>query len=139
MQYEKIIVNCDGGSRGNPGPAASAYVISTEDEHIISSKGIFLGHTTNNQAEYEAVIEALKFIQTNISASYIHFKLDSQLVVNQINGTYKVKDQAIKEKYSQVKELMVTLNKSHVTFSYIPRAQNFRADQLVNKTLDEQI
>jgi ribonuclease HI len=138
MEPKKITINCDGGSRGNPGPAASAFVV-TQNNQIIYSQGKYLGITTNNQAEYAAVILGLKWLE---SSGYIRyqasFQLDSLLVVNQIKGIYKVKDPNIKLKYIQVLDLIKNCKLKNENFSYVPRSQNFLADKLVNNTLNKQ-
>lgn len=131
-----LSIYCDGGSRGNPGPAASAFVVLNSSEEMLFEHGVYLGTTTNNQAEYQAVIEALNWLTTNLAS--VDFYLDSQLVVQQITGNYQVKDPNIKIKYQEVKKLMQLTNVSTSSFHYIPRAQNFRADALVNSTLDSQ-
>lgn len=127
---------CDGGSRGNPGPAASAFVAKDLSGTIIYQQGFYLGQTTNNQAEYQAVVEALKWLP---DSSEVNFYLDSELVVKQINGFYKVKDQNLKIKYLEVKKLLTERNLKVEKFNYIPREQNKSADLLVNKILDQNL
>lgn len=137
-------VFCDGGSRGNPGPAACAFIVKDLQNKILHQQGFFLGITTNNQAEYQAVIEALKWLSTiHYQLSTINFFLDSQLVVNQITGTYKIKNQDLKIKNLEIKTLIKNCSRSAtklmfkiVNFEHVPRSQNFLADKLVNKTLD---
>ncbi|KKT97141.1 MAG: Ribonuclease HI [Microgenomates group bacterium GW2011_GWB1_45_17] len=142
MNYEPttktLSVFCDGGARGNPGPAASAFVIKDQSGKILHEQGFYLGVTTNNQAEYQAVIEALKFLSTQHLApsTQINFYLDSQLVVNQLKGTFKVKDHGLKIKHLEIKRLISNLKFKISNFVYVPRAQNSRADFLVNQTLD---
>lgn len=135
----KVNINCDGGSRGNPGPAACAFVVSDENDTVIFQKGFDLGEATNNQAEYQAVIESLKWLkESNLQATQINYRLDSELVVKQINRVYKIKDAIMLQKNQEVNKLISAIN-IPITFSYIPRAQNSRADSLVNQTLDSRI
>ena len=132
-------IYCDGGSRGNPGPAASAFVVQDPNNQIIHKQGHFLGVATNNQAEYQAVIEALKYISSlNSHVSSLNFYLDSLLVVNQINGKFKIKDTQLKEKFLEIKKYLGRLEQLEIRiiFSYVPRSQNSSADLLVNETLD---
>lgn len=130
----KAIIYSDGGSRGNPGPSASAYVIMDNNEQIISEGGVYLGITTNNQAEYQAVRLALKrAIEMNLKV--VDFRLDSSLVVNQLNGIYKIKNRDLWPIHAGIKEQLKYFDK--VSFSHVRREFNQLADALVNKTLDE--
>lgn len=134
---EEQQIYCDGGARGNPGPAACAFVVKNESGEIIYSYGKYLGETTNNQAEYGAVIEALTWLSENQSEQEILFFLDSQLVVNQINGVYKIKEKSLQEKNILIKKLINDYKIKIKSFTYIPREKNFLADRLVNETLDK--
>jgi ribonuclease HI len=130
-----IEIFSDGGARGNPGPAAIGVVIDLKDEKKITiSKAI--GKTTNNVAEYTAVVEATKLIKSQNIISNIDFFLDSELVVKQLNGVYKVKDENLKKMYFEIKEFVVSYPKI-ITFNHIRRENNKEADKLVNKALDE--
>ncbi len=124
----------DGGARGNPGPAACAYLIY-DPVNLREKSGKYLGVTTNNVAEYQGVIEGLKSIRENIKEEVqkIEFFLDSQLVVMQLNGLWKIKDQNLKRLVTEIKELENDLN---IFYNYIPREKNKDADLLVNLTLD---
>ena len=135
----KITIFSDGGARGNPGPAGIGIVI--KDKIEISK---YIGTATNNQAEYRAVIEALNWIIENYPnhltatsevAVEVEFFLDSQLVVEQLNGNYKLKNEGLKPLFWEIRELIMKLG-GKVTFKYIPREQNKEADKLVNKALD---
>lgn len=126
-------INCDGGSRGNPGHAAYGYVIKKDDKIVKEGNG-YIGIATNNYAEYTALIEALKWLVSNAPSEDLEFNLDSQLVVSQLTGLYKVKNATIKELVSKVKELEGKFNK--ISYKHIPREQNWQADALVNKALD---
>ncbi len=131
-----LSIYCDGGSRGNPGEAASAFIVFDQNQQLVFQQGFLLGQTTNNQAEYQAVVAALSWLQSqpnNLQA--VNFYLDSLLVVNQINGKYRIKDTNLKQKYLQIIKILDQL-KLQIKFIHIPRSNNFRADALVNSTLD---
>ena len=124
----------DGGSRSNPGPAAIGIVLK-EGDAVVFESGEFLGHSvSNNQAEYQALYRGLMQAK-QLQAKTIQCYLDSQLVVEQINGRYKVKDAGLREWWTKVRELLVEFDNWQVT--YVPRVQNAHADKLVNQALDE--
>lgn len=129
----------DGGSRGNPGPAACAFTIC-KNSRLLFETGVYLGTTTNNQAEYSAVINALQWLVSHLSSllpgSQINFYLDSLLIVNQINGLYKIKDEKLYHLHQQVTHLLLPLTNFKIKFSHVSRNNNTRADALVNQTLD---
>ncbi len=132
-----ITIHTDGGSRGNPGPAASAFVVETDHKKIYHSSQ-FLGRATNNIAEYTAVLLSLEWLGSYIKdnhPSQISYFLDSELVVKQINGLYKVRDKNIKKIYVQVLDKIKVLG-IKVFFHHILRNKNADADSLVNKELD---
>lgn len=133
---QTITIFSDGGSRGNPGPASIGVVIDIDGK--IQELSEYIGEGTNNMAEYTAVIHGLEWVSANIQDSdiFIDFFLDSQLVVEQLNGNYKMKNEGLKPLFWQIRELIIKLG-GKVTFSYIPRAQNAEADRLVNKALDK--
>lgn len=123
----------DGGSRGNPGQAAYGFIV--KDEGKIMKRGFSpIGITTNNVAEYTAVIEALKFLQKENVTDELNFFIDSLLVVSQLSGKFKVKNAAIRDLVLKVKELEASFQK--ITYTHIPREQNKEADALVNLALD---
>ncbi|NCO10763.1 reverse transcriptase-like protein [Candidatus Saccharibacteria bacterium] len=129
----EVIVYTDGGSRGNPGPSAAGFIIVDNSREVIAEGGEFLGITTNNQAEYHGVrlgLEAAK----ELGFKKAHFKIDSMLVVNQMNGHYKIKNRELWPIHERIRELMKFF--TLVTFSHVPREQNQLADGMVNKTLD---
>jgi ribonuclease HI len=131
-------VYCDGGARGNPGPAASAFVVYDSDKRVISEDGRTIGFTTNNQAEYQAVLMAFEWLAVNVGEdAVIRVYLDSQLLVNQLSGKFRVKDPALKEKYLKIYEILKLKRFALVSFMYIPRERNSRADFLVNLALDK--
>lgn len=128
----------DGGSRGNPGPAAIGFLIRDSSGKIVYQQGKYIGKTTNNVAEYQAVIEALKWLASNIKppTSNIQFFLDSKLVVNQLNGLFKVKETKMRDLVIKVRQLEKELG-GNVSYQLIPREKNSLADNLVNQTLDK--
>lgn len=139
-------INTDGGSRGNPGPAAIGVHAEFSGE-VVFEKSATIGAATNNTAEYQAVIQALDWLKGWLAGtpdspphqvSSVLFRLDSQLVVEQLSGRYKVKQPHI---LSYVRQIRLTIQSlgSSVRFTYVPRAQNERADQLVNEALDAQV
>lgn len=135
---EKLIVYCDGGSRGNPGKSASAFVVKKNGK-VIKSESFFLGIATNNVAEYRAVILALAWILKTPSIKYqvssITFFLDSELVVRQLTGVYKVKNKKLQELFVKIKHLEKQIN-SKIYFTSVKREKNVLADALVNQELD---
>lgn len=133
-----IHINTDGGARGNPGPAACAFVATDENGHLVHQQGFYLGVATNNQAEYQAVIESLKWSATmNHEPITVNFYLDSQLVVNQLNGNYKIKNAILEKLNSQIKKMVIENKIKIEKIIYIPRIKNFAADSLVNQTLNK--
>ena len=139
----KIYINTDGGSRGNPGPAGIGVVFYDQDEKEIDSHCEYIGEGTNNEAEYSAIVSALKIL---LKSSWFNkeeieevvCRLDSQLVVEQINGRYKVKQPHLQVFVSEIKELIMQLSVK-ISFVHVRREQNQRADELVNLALDEEL
>lgn len=134
---KKLIINADGGSRGNPGPGASAFVVTNESGDVLIKDGIFLGVTTNNEAEYQAVVEAFKRVEKEFTGSLpveIEMRADSKLVVEQLSGRFKVKHPRIKVLFDNVKFLERKIGQ--IKYTYIPRQENYLADELVNRILD---
>jgi len=131
-----ISIFTDGGARGNPGPAAIGVAIFNSKGEELVGIGKTLGIATNNVAEYSAVIEALKWLaEHKPQDSDVHFYLDSELVVSQLNGVYKVKNDTLRGLLFGVRELIGNLP-YQIVFSHIPREKNKRADSLVNFALD---
>jgi len=127
----------DGGSRGNPGPAAIGVVIKDKQNKIIHQFGHTIGKATNNIAEYQGVVAALEYLITNkLTPTSINFFLDSKLVVNQLKGLWKVKDTNLRQKVIQVRQLEGTLN-STIQYTAIPREKNHQPDALLNQALDQ--
>ena len=130
----------DGGSRGNPGPSALGVMIKNEEGKTIQKLNKFLGNKTNNQAEYLAVLEAFEWLSVNqdLSSLKIDFFIDSKLVVNQLSGFYKIKNQDLKDLIIKIKFLENKIS-GKVFYHFIPREKNKEADFLVNQTLDKKI
>jgi ribonuclease HI len=131
---EDVIIYADGGSRGNPGPSASGFVIKDPTEKVLFRGGEYVGVTTNNQAEYQAVKFALEKA-LELGAKNAKVRLDSLLVVNQLNGIYKIKNKDLWPIYIFIKELITKFKT--VTVSHVRREFNKEADAMVNRVLDE--
>ena len=130
----KLIINTDGGARGNPGPSGIGVVIAGDDGSIISVHKKYIGEATNNVAEYKALILGLTEAQ-KISADELLVKMDSELIVRQMQGRYKIKEPTLKVLAGEV--LVLIKNFKNISFSHIPREQNKLADKLVNEAIDE--
>jgi len=135
----KIIINTDGGSRGNPGEGAIGVVFSDGKEKVIKSYGETIGFCTNNEAEYKALIFALKkaklvFGKDKIKSYEIEVRSDSELLINQMNGKYKIQDEKMGKLFLEVWNLRVELPK--IKFVSISRELNKLADKLANEALD---
>lgn len=128
-----LIVYSDGGSRGNPGPSASGFIVMNGSEHVIHEGGMYLGITTNNQAEYHGVRLGLEKA-LEMGAKTVDFRIDSLLVVNQMNGMYKIKNRDLWPIHERIQELVSKFSK--VTFTHVKREFNQLADGMVNKILD---
>jgi ribonuclease HI len=132
------VVYCDGGARGNPGPAAAAFVVKQNGKNIFQH-GQAIGVATNNIAEYTAVLLSLRWLSQNkIHCSSLTYILDSELVTKQLNGDYKIKNDNLKTLAIEIREALKIVD-IPVTFKHVKREFNKDADSLVNKTLDEQI
>jgi ribonuclease HI len=130
---KKLIINTDGGSRGNPGHAAIGVVFSDENGEIIAKFNQYIGKATNNVAEYSALVHALERAK-DFEYEEIECRLDSELVVKQLLGEYKVKDPGMRELYEKVQKLVFF---KPIKYIHVRREQNKLADKLVNECLDE--
>ncbi|MGE5041670.1 MAG: ribonuclease HI family protein [Candidatus Levyibacteriota bacterium] len=131
-----VSVYCDGGSRGNPGEAAYGFVIYDRDGKELYKEGKRLGITTNNVAEYSAVIAAMHWLLAHpVEDSQIQFYLDSALVANQMKGIFKIKNENMRSLAYTAKTLEKKLSQQ-ITYHAIPREQNKMADRMVNLALD---
>lgn len=129
-----LILRTDGASRGNPGPAAAGVVIETPGGEIAARGKLYLGVMTNNQAEYRALILGLKTV-AHYHPTAVRVYMDSELIVNQMRGMYKVRHPDLAPLWRKARELVSAL--PAVTFEHVPRAQNALADRLANEALDE--
>lgn len=129
-------VFADGGSRGNPGPSAYGFVVK-KDGKTVKEEGGYLGIETNNFAEYTALVKALLYLQSAAKGEEIRVFLDSQLVVSQLSGLYRVKSPKIRELVAKVRELESAFKV--VKYQHILRDRNKEADRLVNIALDKEL
>ncbi len=131
----RIHIYCDGGSRGNPGPGACAFVVK-KDNKLIYQEGTYLGETTNNIAEYSGVLKAFEWLlKNNTRGIVVCLLLDSELVVKQLSGIYRIKEKNLIALVAKIKLLEKEIP-STITFQHVPRIKNKEADLLVNQTLD---
>lgn len=132
----KFIINTDGACRGNPGPASYGFLIKSDSGTILHQEGKTIGVTTNNVAEYTAVLSALKYIQNYYpnSKHTLEVITDSQLIASQLSGKYKIKNANLKLIFDQIKK--IENNLGEIIYRNVPRAQNHIADRLANQALD---
>ena len=134
---QKILIYIDGGSRGNPGPAACAAVVkSADDGQTLLEDSRYLGQATNNVAEYEGLLLGLQ-LAADLEAAEIEVRSDSELLVRQMAGEYRVRNAGLKILHGQVTEALRAF--SSVEIRHISRQQNTEADGLLNKTLDQHL
>ena len=131
---DRLIINVDGASRGNPGPAAIGVTLKDALLRPLANISQSVGRTTNNQAEYRAMIAGLKKA-IELGAQDVQVKSDSELLVRQICGSYRVKNKELKPLYEEVKRLASSFK--HCEVIYIPRELNYEADRLANSALDK--
>lgn len=129
----KCVIHIDGGARGNPGPAGAGVVVEDGDGNILHEGGYFLGKATNNHAEYRGLIRALE-VAGEHSATAVVVHSDSELLVRQVNGQYRVKADHLKPLFKQAFDLLKQFRQWRV--EHIRREQNARADQLANMAMD---
>ncbi len=133
MKYQKVKIFTDGGARGNPGPAGIGVAVYDENDCLVKSKSEYIGRATNNQAEYRAVLAAFALISADEIAE-IEFFLDSELVVKQLNGEYRVKNKDLAPLF--IKAHNNILKYKIISFRHIRREQNKEADRLANIAMD---
>jgi ribonuclease HI len=133
LDTKKVTIYTDGAARGNPGPAAIGVVIFDESNNKIAEISTHIGVATNNQAEYLAIIAGLEKV-VSLGYKNVIVKADSELVIMQINGLYKIRNTALRPLYQKVVQLTGALE--NVLLTYIPREQNADADALANRALD---
>ena len=131
---KEVKVFSDGGSRGNPGPSACGYAILDMQDTLLEQKGVYMGITTNNQAEYNGLKLALEECQ-KLGVKRVHAYMDSMLVANQMKGIFKVKNRELWPMHDAVAKLVQGFE--HVSFQHVPREFNKLADAAVNKAMDE--
>jgi ribonuclease HI len=132
--HPRVVVNCDGAARGNPGPAGAGAVVTDPDGTVLAEVAEGLGETTNNVAEYTAAIRGLEAAQA-IGAHEVLLRSDSQLMINQLTGRYRVKTPHLQPLHTRIRELARGF--ARVEFEHVPRAQNAHADRLANKGVDD--
>jgi ribonuclease HI len=137
----KIIIYTDGGSRGNPGPAAIGAIFCNEKNQVIKKYSEYLGETTNNEAEYQAVVFALEkfkalFGKKLAKSTEIELRSDSELLIKQLKGEYKILDEKIQPLFLKIWNLRLDFKK--IKFKLISRQKNQEADKLVNEVLNNQ-
>ena len=131
--FEQFTLNTDGGARGNPGPSAIGGVIKNSSGEVVKQFKEYTGVSTNNVAEYSALVEGLS-IAINLKIKAISCFLDSELVVKQVRGEYRVKDENLKILYLKVLDLKSKFKQ--ISFNHVRRKDNSLADKLVNEALD---
>jgi broad specificity phosphatase PhoE/ribonuclease HI len=129
----RVVVEADGGSRGNPGPAGYGAVVLSEDGTVLAERDAYLGVETNNVAEYSGLIAGLQAAQ-EVGATDVAVRMDSRLVVEQMNGAWQVKHERLRPLAAQANELRAAFDT--VTFEWIPRERNVLADRLANRAMD---
>jgi ribonuclease HI len=129
----KLTVNVDGGARGNPGPAAIGVVVRDADGTVVESVGETIGRQTNNVAEYQALLRGIELAAAH-GATEVELIGDSELVVRQIEGRYKVKNAAMKDLHAEAKKALANFDSWSIR--HVKRGQNADADKLVNEALD---
>lgn len=126
----------DGASRGNPGDAGAGIVLLDTDGSELLARSFYLGKCTNNAAEYQALIAGLESA-LEAGCKKLHIFMDSQLIVRQVQGMYKVKNEQLRPMYNQVRDLLARLHSWKI--NHVPREKNFRADELANKGIDDDL
>ena len=129
----RLVVNVDGGARGNPGPAAIAAVVATEGGELLTERGEVIGSATNNVAEYRALLLGLELAR-ELGAREVDLVGDSELVVRQVRGEYRVKDAGLRELHAQVRAAIEGFDRWSIR--HVRREENAAADRLVNEALD---
>jgi ribonuclease HI len=135
LHFDELNVYVDGASRGNPGPAAIGVVILTRQGKKVASFGEAIGETTNNFAEYMALIHALRLLSI-FEVDHLRIYTDSELMASQVNGDYRVKEKTLKSLYAQVVSMLRRYREYQVL--HIPREENAEADLLANRALNEE-
>lgn len=136
MHPDEVKIFSDGGSRGNPGPSAAGFVVLDMEDNVLVDRGLYMGITTNNVAEYTGLKLALEEC-AKMNVKEVHSYMDSLLVVNQMKGIFKVKNRELWPLHDAAKQLVQQFDR--VTFKHVPREFNKLADQAVNRAMDEHL
>jgi ribonuclease HI len=136
LHPDMVKIFSDGGSRGNPGPSAAGFVVLDMEDNVLVDKGVYMGVTTNNVAEYTGLKLALEECR-NMGVKEVHSYMDSLLVVNQMKGIFKVKNRELWPLHDAVTQLVAQFDR--VEFKHVPREFNKLADRAVNRAMDEHI
>lgn len=131
----KLFIYADGGARGNPGPAGAGSVVLDQDGTVLAEVAHFLGHATNNVAEYTALIDGLTAALPFIDGRTVEVRMDSELVIKQLKGIYKVKHPNLKPLFEEAKALIAE-HFGTISYLHVPREKNKLADALANKAMD---
>ena len=132
---KKATLHSDGGARGNPGPAGVGYVLRVQDSETVWH-GEYIGETTNNQAEYRALLAGMERAR-EVGVKSLECFLDSELIVKQMQGGYRVKNHGLKPLFAQAEELAGKFDE--ISYKHVPRAKNKEADKLVNTAIDKHV
>lgn len=142
--YSRVVLYFDGASRHNPhGPAGCGYVLYCMDGHgaddyIIEEDGQYLGYNvSNNQAEYQGLINGLEYIRDYITCNNLYIRGDSEIVIKQLLGEYEVRSSNIRPYYKEAKDLLDYLDCNTISYRHISRSNNYRADKLANNAIDD--
>jgi ribonuclease HI len=129
-----LVLYTDGASRGNPGPAGAGAMIADKEGITLAEKAVYLGETTNNQAEYQALLIGLEEA-VKLAPARLVVRMDSELIVRQINGEYRVRNRDLKPLHDRARELIGQL--ADVKVVHVPREENTHADRLANQAIDD--
>ncbi len=133
---KRVVVFSDGAARGNPGPAGAGAVVLDTEGHVLARVGKFLGHQTNNVAEYQGVLVGLRRA-LELGAREVDVRADSLLMIQQLRGAYKVKNEGLKPLHEEAKGLLRQFDK--VSLGHVPREKNLLADEMSNRAIDEKM
>jgi len=134
LSPDRLVVNVDGGARGNPGPAAIAAVVASPDGEVVEERSESIGPATNNVAEYRALLLGIEAAR-ELGAREVELVGDSELIVRQVRGEYRVKDDTLRDLHRRVREALAAFDRW--TIRHVRREENARADWLVNDALDD--
>ena len=133
MSADILVIHTDGAARGNPGPAGAGWVVETMDGDLVEEGCAYLGELTNNQAEYEALLHALRAVELG-PGTRVEVHADSELMVRQLNGQYRVKNAELRPRFEAARGALARAGEVHLY--HVPRGENARADELANRAID---